>query len=77
MYAASTTNGKQLFVPTMLVWEAIKLGKKLGKKYFDFEGIYDERFPLKAWKGFTRFKQSFGGKEVVFPGTLRKLFINF
>lgn len=72
MYAASSEFGKKLFAPTLNAWEAIKLAKNLGCKIFDFEGIYDERFPLKSWQGFTRFKKSFGGYEVEYPGTFTK-----
>ena len=72
MYAASSDKGKKLFAPTICVWESIKLAKKLGCKIYDFEGIYDERFPLKSWKGFTRFKKSFGGKEISYPGAFVK-----
>jgi len=71
-YAASSDVGKKLFAPTLTVWEAIRLAKKLDCKIFDFEGIYDERFPLTSWKGFTRFKKSFGGKEVDYPGAFVK-----
>ncbi|KKQ53364.1 hypothetical protein A2865_03800 [Candidatus Woesebacteria bacterium RIFCSPHIGHO2_01_FULL_39_17] len=72
MYAASSDKGKKLFAPTLNSWETIKLAKKLGCKIFDFEGIYDERFPLKSWKGFTRFKKSFGGREIEYPGAFVK-----
>lgn len=75
MYAASTVKGKKLFVPTILTWEAVKAAKKEGKKVFDFEGIYDERFPLKSWKGFTRFKKGFGGKVIEYPECLVKVFL--
>lgn len=75
MYAASTVKGKKLFVPTILTWEAVKAAKKEGKKVFDFEGIYDERFPLKSWKGFTRFKKGFGGKVIEYPESLVKVFL--
>ena len=70
MYAAYSEEGKRLFAPTLLVWEAIKYAKEEGKKIFDFEGIYDERYPLNSWMGFTRFKQSFGGSVVSFPEPL-------
>lgn len=76
MYAASTSEGNKNQAPSLLVWESIQLGKKYGKKYFDFEGIYDERFPLKAWKGFSNFKKSFGGEVVKFPGSMRKISFN-
>lgn len=63
----ATQEGKRRFVPTLLVWEAIKLAKKLGCKRFDFEGIDDKR-----WPGFTRFKKSFGGIEIEYRGSLSK-----
>jgi peptidoglycan pentaglycine glycine transferase (the first glycine) len=72
MYAASSKTGKQLFAPTLLVWEALILAKTAGAEIFDFEGIYDSRFPLPSWRGFTKFKQGFGGKEVEYPGAFTK-----
>lgn len=64
--ASSLTLGKKLYAPTLLVWEAICLSKKKGAVIFDFEGIYDKRFPKanKSWQGFTKFKQGFGGRVV-------------
>lgn len=66
--ASSLSEGKKLFAPTLLVWEALKLAKKKGCTVFDFEGIYDERFPRagESWKGFTKFKEGFGGEKVVY-----------
>jgi len=74
MYAASSKLGKNVFAPSLLVWEGITWAKKKGLKVFDFEGIYDERFPIETWKGFTRFKKGFGGNEVIYPQPLRKIF---
>jgi lipid II:glycine glycyltransferase (peptidoglycan interpeptide bridge formation enzyme) len=51
-----------------ILYQGILWGKKMGCKIFDFEGIYDERFPNKSWLGFTHFKKQFGGKEVLYPG---------
>jgi lipid II:glycine glycyltransferase (peptidoglycan interpeptide bridge formation enzyme) len=73
MYAAASSEGKKLFAPTIVAWNAIKSAKNEGKKVFDFEGIFDERFPLKSWKGFTRFKRGFGGKEIEYPGCVSKI----
>ena len=73
MYAASTKKGKKLYAPTLLIWEVLKSEKNDGKSLFDFEGIYDERFPLKTWRGFTRFKKGFGGTEKEYPGCLSKV----
>ncbi|KKR10390.1 MAG: Methicillin resistance protein [Microgenomates group bacterium GW2011_GWA2_39_19] len=73
MYACSTPEGKKLFAPTLLAWEAIKLAKKKGCKIFDFEGVYDERYSqTKSWKGFTKFKEGFGGEIATYPETLVK-----
>jgi len=57
-----------------LVWEEILRAKRTGKKYFDFEGIYDPEFPIKNWKGFTEFKKKFGGAIVTHPGSFTKWF---
>jgi len=73
LYAASSKEGNKLFAPTLATWAAIKSAKDEGKKIFDFEGIYDERFPLNSWKGFSRFKMGFGGRIVTYPGCLSKV----
>jgi len=72
MYAAATPEGKKLFAPTLAAWESIKLAKKRGLYSYDFEGVFDERFPLPSWKGFSRFKLSFGGKIIEYPGSYVK-----
>lgn len=56
-----------------IVFDGISWAKKMGAKVFDFEGIFDERFPNDSWKGFTHFKKSFGGYEIEYPGTFTKL----
>lgn len=73
MFAAATAEGKKLFAPTLAAWESIKIAKKKGLKYYDFEGVFDERFPLPSWKGFSRFKLSFGGKIIEYPGSFVKM----
>jgi len=70
--AASTNQGNQLAAPSLLVWEALKIAKKKRCKIFDFEGIYDSRFPQKDWHGFTKFKMGFGGEEIAYPPPLVK-----
>lgn len=55
-----------------LTWEAILRAKREGKKYFDFEGIYDPKHPIKKWLGFTEFKKKFGGEEKTFPGSFSR-----
>jgi hypothetical protein len=60
----SNKEGKKLFAPTLCLWTAIKESKKRGLKIFDFEGVWDERYPKlnRGWQGFTRFKLGFIGK---------------
>ena len=75
-HAANSPEGRKLLAGYLVLWEAIKLAKSLGCHTFDFEGIYDERFPkaTRDWKGFTNFKKKFGGKEVEFPHPLIKYY---
>jgi lipid II:glycine glycyltransferase (peptidoglycan interpeptide bridge formation enzyme) len=68
-WQAFTNNaGRKSLAQYKIVWEGIKWAKKKGAKIFDFEGIYDGRFPNKSWRGFTHFKKSFGGEMVEYPG---------
>ena len=70
--AFTDKNARKELVQYKIVWEGILWAKKRGAVTFDFEGIYDERFPNKKWKGFTHFKKSFGGSEIKFPGAFSK-----
>jgi len=69
--AGALPKGKKLFAPTLLVWEALKESKHLGCKALDFVGVWDERHPDKnhEWKGFTKFKEGFGGETLYYPMT--------
>jgi len=71
-YAAALPIGKKRYLQYYVVWELMKMVKKLGCSVWDFEGIYDQRWPNKGWKGFSHFKKSFGGTEVEFPGSFTK-----
>ncbi len=64
----STEEGRHLFAPSLAVWQGMCEGKKRGCRWFDFDGIYDDRFPKgqKYWEGFTAFKKGFGGREVTY-----------
>jgi len=60
---------KKMFAPTLLVWEALKESKKKKCTALDFVGVWDERKPKSnhEWKGFTKFKEGFGGYELYYP----------
>ena len=67
--AGATREGKKLSAPTILIYEALKNSKKRNMKIFDFVGVFDDRMPKenRAWKGFTKFKEGFGGNELYYP----------
>lgn len=69
LHTGVTQEGYKLLANYLLVWEALKLGKKIRLKTFDFEGIFDPRFPKfrQSWKGLTEFKKRFHGTLVEYP----------
>jgi lipid II:glycine glycyltransferase (peptidoglycan interpeptide bridge formation enzyme) len=60
--------------PTLAVWAGMREGKRRGLSLFDFDGVFDERYPKRQsrFKGFGRFKEGFGGSEFYFPPMYRK-----
>jgi hypothetical protein len=75
--AFTNKKARKKLIQYQIVWQAICWAKKSGCKIFDFEGIFDPRFPNKSWLGFTHFKKSFGGKELSYPGAFMKIGLNF
>lgn len=61
-YGASTEEHKELMASNLMMWEAIKFGKKLNLQTFDLWG-------REEGKGFTRFKEGYNPKVVEFIGT--------
>jgi len=68
----STGLGRKMMAPTLCAWEAVREAKRRNLKVFDFDGIDDGTRALKRWKGFTRFKKGFGGKEIEFAAMRAK-----
>ena len=60
-YGGTSELHRNLMAANLLMWEAIRLGKKLGATKFDMWGSlpqnYDQHNP---WAGFTRFKEGYG-----------------
>jgi lipid II:glycine glycyltransferase (peptidoglycan interpeptide bridge formation enzyme) len=71
-YAGALPGEKKLNLPYLVVWVCMQEAKKRGCNVWDFEGIYDPRWPNKSILGYTHFKQSFGGTEIEFPGSFTK-----
>ena len=61
-YGASTQEHKNVMANNLMMWEAIKFGKKLGLTTFDLWG-------REEGKGFTKFKEGYNPKVVEFLGT--------
>jgi len=70
VYGGSSEIHRNLMAANLLMWEAIKLGKKLGAKQFDMWGSlppnYDQNHP---WAGFTKFKEGYGTKFTELVGS--------
>ncbi len=73
----TSNEGRTSLSQYSLLYHGILWAKKHDNKIFDFEGIYDDRFPLKSWQGFTHFKKKFGGTEILYPGCYTKFRIPF
>ena len=61
-YGASTDKHKEVMANNLMMWEAIKFGKKNNLKTFDLWG-------REEGKGFTKFKEGYNPKVVEFIGT--------
>lgn len=61
-YGASTDKYKNVMANNLMMWEAIKFGKKLGLKTFDLWG-------REEGKGFTKFKEGYNPHVIQFLGT--------
>lgn len=61
-YGASSQKYKNVMANNLMMWEAIKLGKKLGATTFDLWG-------REEGKGFTKFKEGYNPKVIEFLGT--------
>lgn len=70
----SNLEGRRLFAPTFAVWSGMLEAKRRNIRWFNFDGIYDERYPKsqRRFRGFSRFKSGFGGEEIFYCPLFRK-----
>jgi len=65
VYGGTSQEYRNLMASNLLMWETIKLGKKLGATTLDMWGSlppnYDQNHD---WAGFTRFKEGYGTKFI-------------
>ncbi len=74
LHGGSSSTNKEAMAPYVLHWIAIKIAKAAGLSFYDFGGIAPADQPRHPWAGISRFKKSFGGFEVVFPGSFEIIF---
>ncbi|MCL4353829.1 peptidoglycan bridge formation glycyltransferase FemA/FemB family protein [Patescibacteria group bacterium] len=69
-YGASSDQYRNVMASSLMMWEAIRFGKKLGLKKFDMWGSLGPN-PNKEdpWYGFHRFKQGYKAELVEFVGS--------
>ncbi len=69
-YGASSDKYREVMASNLMMWEAIKFGKRMSCHTFDMWGSLgpnpDKNDP---WYGFHRFKEGYGGKLVEFMGS--------
>ena len=53
----------------ILLTQMLMDARAAGKKFFDFWGITTSENPKDPWYGFTKFKKSFGGRQIDYAGT--------
>ncbi len=69
-YGASSTEYRNVMASNLMMWEAIRFGKRHGLKTFDMWGSLGEHPDNKdPWYGFHRLKQGYGPKLVEFVGS--------
>lgn len=62
-YGGTALEYRNLMGSNLLMWETIRLGKKLGADTFDMWGSLGPNYdPNDPWAGFTRFKEGYNAK---------------
>lgn len=69
-YGASTNEHREVMASNLMMWEAMKWGKKHGAKLFDLWGALGKNpNPKDPWYGFHRFKEGYGARHVELIGS--------
>ena len=64
LHGSSSNKERNVMAPFAIQWFTIKRAKEKDCKYYDFNGIDENK-----WPGVTRFKRGFSGEEISYPGT--------
>jgi len=77
-YGGSAEKYRNLMGTNLLMWEAIKLTKKIGAKKFDMWGSLPPNYKLNhPWAGFTRFKSGYKGDFIEMVGSFDLIIDSF
>lgn len=69
-YGGSSDSHRNLMASNLLMWEAIRFGKRMGATEFDMWGSLPPDYDRsKSWAGFTRFKEGYGTEFYEFQGS--------
>lgn len=69
-YGASSSEFRNVMASNLIMWEAIRFGKKQGLKYFDMWGaLGNDPDPKDPWFGFHKFKEGYGAMRTEFIGS--------
>jgi lipid II:glycine glycyltransferase (peptidoglycan interpeptide bridge formation enzyme) len=69
-YGGSSDKHRNLMSSNLLMWEAIRLGKRLGATEFDMWGSLPPHYDTNdSWSGFSRFKEGYGTRFKQFIGS--------
>jgi lipid II:glycine glycyltransferase (peptidoglycan interpeptide bridge formation enzyme) len=64
LYGASADAGRTFMAPHQLQWEAMRLARSLGCKWYDMFGIPSDSCAGNPMHGLLRFKRGFGGRHI-------------
>ncbi|HJZ12319.1 MAG TPA: peptidoglycan bridge formation glycyltransferase FemA/FemB family protein, partial [Acidobacteriota bacterium] len=69
-YGASSNEHRNLMASNLMMWEAMRFGKRMTCQPFDLWGaLGPQPDPKDPWFGFHRFKEGYGGNLIEFVGT--------
>ncbi|MFZ6034988.1 MAG: lipid II:glycine glycyltransferase FemX [Patescibacteria group bacterium] len=69
-YGGTSNEHRNLMASNLLMWETVRLGKKLGAEKLDMWGSLPPEYDQNNdWAGFTRFKSGYGTKFVEMVGS--------
>lgn len=69
-YGASSSLNREVMASNLMMFEAIRFGKKIGMKKMDMWGALGENPDKKdPWYGFHRFKEGYGPRHVTYIGS--------